>query len=306
MKVLQKSPADKVELTAEQIRLYAESGYLSVNAITTEAEILEIKTSIEKLFVEKRGENEGAYGELVAGAGKDEEENSPQIVNLVNYAPQLHQTTCFRNALHIAKQILGDKARFFLDLSIMKQAKTGVGTPWHQDAAFRDPRFEYKELGIWVPLQEATAEAGCLHFIPGSHKNAVLEHHPANDDPTSQALRCTAPFDEVASVACPLPVGGCSIHHPLTLHCAHANTSDVPRYAYIMVFGVSPKPASEPRVFPWLEQRAPTTQARKRKWMRRGGVLVTAWRRLRRADLTSWSSAAYWVRRSIQTFRKGA
>ena len=300
------STSDAVELTIDQIQFYADNGHLSLENITTPDEILEIRAMIERLFEERIGEKEGAYGELVAGAEQPKNANSPQILNPVNYAPRLHKTKCFRNALHIAKQLLGPDARFFLDISIMKQAKVGAGTPWHQDAAFRDPRFEYNELGIWVPLRDVSADSGCLQFISGSHKNPVLEHRSVNNDSASQALQCVGRFEPSAATACPLAMGGCTIHHPGTLHFAGPNLSDTPRFAYIMVFGTAPKPAKEFRTFPWLDHRETPEQARKRHWMRRGGMFITAWRRVRRGDLSSWESVVYWIKRSIRTVVRGA
>jgi len=295
-----------VKLTAEQIQFYADNGHLSVDGIAPPGEILEMRAVIQNLFKNHIGEKEGAYAELIAGTEQPEEANSPQILSVVNYAPRLHQTQCFRNALAIAKQLLGDDARFFLDLSIMKAARVGQATPWHQDAAFRDPRFDYNELAIWVPLQDVTAESGCLQFVSRSHKKPLLEHHSMNDDSSSQALECLGSFDKSAARSYPLSMGSCTIHHPGTLHCSSPNLSDKPRYAYIMVFSTVPKPAMEPKTFPWLENRETPAQVRKRQWMRRGGMFITVCRRLRRGDLSNWHSLVYWVKRSVRTITKGA
>jgi ectoine hydroxylase-related dioxygenase (phytanoyl-CoA dioxygenase family) len=297
---------DTVRLTPEQIHLFDIHGHLSIESITTVEEILEIKAIIEKLFEDRTGENEGAYSELIGGDSRSSEVNSPQILNLVNYAPSLHKTKCFLTALQIAKQLLGHDAHFFSDLSIFKAAKIGAGTPWHQDAAYRDPRFVYKDLTIWVPLQEVNAETGCMQFISGSHRKAVLEHSPANNDLASQALQCTAPIDESSAVVCPLPAGGCTIHHSALLHSSGPNVSDKPRLTYIMIFSITPQLAEKAQEFPWFSQRQTLAQIRKRRWMRRGGVLVTAWRRLRRGELSSWRSVIYWTKRCMRTVLKGA
>jgi ectoine hydroxylase-related dioxygenase (phytanoyl-CoA dioxygenase family) len=294
-----------VKLTVEQVRSYADNGHLSVDGIAPPEEILEMRAIIQNLFEDRIGEKEGAYAELIAGTEQPEEANSPQILSVVNYAPRLHQTQCFRSVLAIAKQLLGDDARFFLDLSIMKAARVGQATPWHQDAAFRDPRFDYNELAIWVPLQDVTAESGCLQFVSGSHNKPLLEHHSMNDDSSSQALECIGSFDKSAARAYPLSMGSCSIHHPGTLHCSSPNLSDKPRYAYIMVFSTVPKPAMVPKTFPWLENRETAAHVRKRQWMRHGGMFIAVWRRLRRGDLSSWHSLVYWVKRSVRTVAKG-
>jgi ectoine hydroxylase-related dioxygenase (phytanoyl-CoA dioxygenase family) len=277
------------ELSKDQIRLLNEQGYLSLSAITSADEVAEIRMALQELFDKKAGENEGANLDFVAGDDPEAPRTAPQILNPANYSPKLRKTACFKNALKIAKQALGDDARCFFDLTIMKLPHVGAATPWHQDVAFRDPRFEYSEMTVWVALQD----------VP------VLPHHSMNDDPTSHAYECIGKFDQSAAVACPLPTGACTIHLPGTLHSAGPNTSNTARLAYIMVFGVAPKPAKSPQDFPWLEQKQTPAQAKKKQWMRRGGVFITVWRRLRRGDLTNWQTAVYGLKRIGRILRRG-
>jgi hypothetical protein len=295
-----------LHLTTGQVQFFTDNGYLSLESLAVPEEIPGIWISLETLIRERAGENEGAYGELISQADEAAGPNSPQILNPVNYASKLHKTRCFQNALHIAKQLLGNEARFFLDVTILKTANSGVGTAWHQDAAYRDPRFEYHDIAIWLPLQSVKVESGCLQFIPGSHRNGLLKHGWVNNDPRSQALQCTAPFDEAGAVACPLPAGGCTIHHPLALHFAGPNLSNLPRFAYIMTFGITPIPAKQPCDFPWLVGRETPNQVRRRRWMRRGGLFITDWRRIRRREVMGWRSMVYWLKRFARTIRIGA
>lgn len=301
-------PAGRVNagglLDEMQVDSFRDNGFLRVESLTTPEEIAEIRAAFLPLFEKREGEKEGAFADQVAGAAANVM-SSPQLLNPVNYVPKLHQTKCFKNALAIARQILGPEARCFFDLSILKVPKIGAATPWHQDEAFRDPNFEYNELTVWVPLQEVTTENGCLQFVPGSHRIPVLQHRSANNDPTSQAVECTEAIDEASAVPCPLKPGGATLHHHRTLHRSSPNVSGAPRYTYIMTFGLTPVRVSEERTFPWLSQKETPIQQRKKQWMRRGGVIVTVWRRLRRGDLTNWRAAIYGLKRSIQIIRRG-
>jgi ectoine hydroxylase-related dioxygenase (phytanoyl-CoA dioxygenase family) len=292
-------------LAKDQIQFFNDNGYLRLDRLTTVEEAEEIRAALKELFDKRAGEKEGAFADLVAGAEHGDEMSSPQILNPVNYLPKLRKSQCFQNALHIAKQLLGDEARCFFDLTILKEPRVGAATPWHQDEAFRDPNFEYRELTVWVALQDIAVEGGCLQFIPKSHKRPVLNHHSANNDPTSQALEVAHEFDESSAVACELSTGGCSVHHHRTLHHAAPNVSEVPRFTYIMTFGVTPRAAKEHRVFPWLREKATPIQDRKRRWMRRGGLVITVWRRFRRGDLINWDAAFYGLKRSIKILRRG-
>ena len=291
-------------LIEAQEKSFRENGFLRLEALTTPEEIAEIRAALEPLFEKHAGEKEGAFADQVAGAAA-KVMSAPQILNPVNYVPKLHHTACFKNALAIARQILGPEARCFFDLSILKMPKIGAATPWHQDEAFRDPNFEYNELTVWVPLQEVTVENGCLQFVPGSHRIPVLQHRSANNDPTSQAIECTETIDESAAVACPLKIGGATLHHHRTLHRSAPNVSGVPRFTYIMTFGLTPVRVSEERAFPWLSQKETPIQEQKKRWMRRGGVVVTVWRRLKRGDLTNWRAVVYGMKRSLRILTKG-
>ena len=50
------------------------------------------------------------------------------------------------------------------------------GQPWHQDSyyfPFDPPR---TIVGLWLAVTRATLENGCLHVLPGSHREPVHEH----------------------------------------------------------------------------------------------------------------------------------
>jgi hypothetical protein len=291
-----------MQLTDEQLQAVKQQGFLCVPRITSDEEALTIRASLERLFQEKAGWGEGAYGEMANCEDADEGPNSPQILHPVNYAPHMHKTECFTNALGFAKQILGERAALFFDLTILKRAQSGEATPWHQDEAFRDPHFEYREVTIWVALRDVDESSGCLMFLPETHQGQVLDHQMMGKG-ESIALECIAPFDKTMAVKAELPLGGCTIHFPRTLHSSTPNISETPRIVYIMTFGTAPVPAKTAVSYPWRDNTITEMQVRKRKWMRHGGALSTAWRRVRRGDLKDWLS--YLGMRAIRTILRG-
>lgn len=292
-------------LTDEQVLAVNEQGFLCMPQLTSPEEALGIKASLERLFKQKAGWKEGAYGELSTNANDDGRPNSPQILLPVNYAPGLHKTECFHNAQRIAKQILGEKAEFILDLAIYKRAGDGEATPWHQDQAFRDPHFDYHEVTIWVALRDVDESSGCLMFLPNSHRRQVLDHRRTNRNGESIALECCAPFDESATVKAEIPLGGCTLHFPKTLHRSATNSSGAPRIVYIMTFGKAPTLARTVVAYPWQDNTVTEMQQRRRKWMRHGGAFITAWRRVRRRDLKDWNMLSYLGIRAIRTIMRG-
>jgi len=296
---------NETQLSGEQVQAVKQQGFLCVQRITSDEEALTIKVSLERLFTEKAGWDEGAYGELATNSDTDEEPNSPQILLPVNYAADLHKTECFANALRFAKQILGEQAAFVHDLAILKRAQSGEPTPWHQDHAFRDPKFEYQEVTIWVALRDVDETSGCLMFVPESHQGQILDHQPTSRNGESIALQCATPFDTRKAVKAEIPLGGCTIHFPGTLHCSTPNASGTPRIVYIMTFGTEPVPAKTAVSYPWRDNTSTEMQARRRKWMRHGGALITTWRRMRRGELTGWRKLSYLSIRAMRTIIRG-
>ena len=150
------------------------------------------------------------------------------------------------------------------EFAIMKPPEMGAEAPWHQDEAYWKPELEYDSIGIWVPLQEATLENGCMQFIPESHKAGVLPHHPIGHDPRIHGLEVDS-CDPSTAVACPLPAGGATIHHCRTLHYTGPNRSAAVRRAYVHTFAAPYKERAEARDFYWQEQRRTARDERRRQ-----------------------------------------
>ena len=52
------------------------------------------------------------------------------------------------------------------------------GQPWHQDSYYFPFDPARPIVGVWLAVTEATLENGCLHVLPGSHREPVHEHVP--------------------------------------------------------------------------------------------------------------------------------
>ena len=266
----------RVTLTEEQIEFFKEHGYLRLAQISPPSEVAILKEIYDGLFARKAGHKQGAFIDFTGADEDDKPQTSPQIIDPVRFAPQLRHTIFRANALAIAKQLLGSRAYGVFEHAILKPAGIGAPTPWHQDEAFRyDYAPGYRELSIWMPLQNVDTSNGCLEFIPGSHLGGVLPHSSPNNDPRVHALECIGDFAESKAVPCPLPAGGCTIHHCRTLHHAGPNQSTQPRRAYVLAFAlplkISPKLSPQ---FAWNLDKQTASERRKQEWRRRGGFVT--------------------------------
>jgi ectoine hydroxylase-related dioxygenase (phytanoyl-CoA dioxygenase family) len=245
-----------VHLIDSQVRFYHANGFLALEAITTPEEVAWMRGIYDRLFASRAGRDEGNQFDL---GGSDEEGKTavlPQILQPSKYAPELKEGLFRVNAMHVAKQLLGPETIPMGEHAIFKPARYGAETPWHQDEAYWGEQMQYNSFSMWIPLQEATLENGCMQFIPASHRSEVVPHHSIGHDVRVHGLEMDQLPEKNKAVACPIPAGGCTIHHNRTMHYAGANRSDIPRRALIIGFGIKPIPyTGTPRDFYWNKMK---------------------------------------------------
>src|SRR5437773_1990111 len=252
-----------VSLTPQHVEFYHANGFLALEAITTQEEVAWMREIYDRLFASRAGREEGNQFDL---GGSDEEGKTavlPQILQPSKYAPELKEGLFRVNALHVAQQLLGPEVAPMGEHAIFKPARIGAETPWHQDEAYWGDQMQYNSFSMWIPLQEATLENGCMQFIPASHKSEIVPHHSIGHDVRVHGLEMDRPPDASKATACPIPAGGCTIHHNRTMHYAGPNRSDIPRRALIIGFGMKPLPwEGPPRDFYWNKLKQTAREAR--------------------------------------------
>ncbi|KAM5299906.1 phytanoyl-CoA dioxygenase domain-containing protein 1 [Ctenodactylus gundi] len=114
---------------------------------------------------------------------------------------------------------------------IFKQPHIGGEVTPHQDATFLYTEPLGRLLGVWIALEDATLENGCLWFIPGSHKSGVPRRLVRV--PTGTNYLGSEP-DHENSLFVPVPVqrGALVLIHGQVVHKSERNFSDHTRQAY--------------------------------------------------------------------------
>jgi hypothetical protein len=252
-----------VQLAEEQVLFFHLNGFLAIESpVADEAELAWMRDVYDRIFAERSGRDTGDQFDL---AGSDEEGKTatlPQILNPAKYAPELAEGKYLGVVNHLVKQLFGPGAEASVAHAILKPAGVGAATPWHQDEAYWDPAFQYQNASIWMPLQDATVENGCLWFMPGSHEWPVVEHRPIGGNVKVHGLEMVDIGLVEGAVACPLPAGGITIHRNRTAHFAGPNTSNLPRRALILGTGLPNGPYPGTRAFPWNEMKQTAREAR--------------------------------------------
>jgi hypothetical protein len=253
-----------VALDARKRAEFRERGFVSIERITTDAELAWLGEVYDWLFAERVQAVRGGYFDLSRPYESEGEDRLPQILLPEALLPVLRRTAFWRNGRALAAALLGVEAAALLGWGhmIRKPARVGEALPWHQDEAYWDPAFDYTALGCWMPLDDATLESGCMSFIPGSHRGPVRVHRHVGDDPRVHAL-VTDDVDPGLAEAVPLPAGGALFHHCRTLHGSGPNTSPRVRRAYANEWQLPPLRRDAAPARPWIEEGKRAWEARK-------------------------------------------
>lgn len=291
-------------LTPQQVAQYHGDGFLVFDPGLTRGDIALLRGVLAGLHSRNVGYEEGALFDAMGPDDGGAPARFPQILHPRSFAPELNDTPFFQKARAIAEQLLGPDIRFKADISLMKPARIGEATPWHQDEAFQDPSMDYNEVSFWLALQPVDEANSCMAYVPGSHRGPVLPHGFPNNDARIHALECQEGFNPADAVLCPLPAGGCVIHNQRTVHGAPPNTSDHERLAYVLIFDTVPVPAKQPRSFPWRAQHRTARAERELAWRRQGGLLVHLWRQRTRIRVTNVRTLLFDMQRAFRAVRR--
>lgn len=97
---------------------------------------------------------------------------------------------------------------------------------WHQDITYWGMGETDDEVTAWVALSDVSVEAGCMRFIPGSHRGSIAAHEDTFDpDNLLSRGQSIAGVDEARAVPGPLRPGEMSLHHGRCFHASGANGS---------------------------------------------------------------------------------
>jgi phytanoyl-CoA hydroxylase len=148
--------------------------------------------------------------------------------------------------ISVVESLLGGECEMFQDMALFKPPGFGREKPWHQDHAYFNVPLGTKVVGVWIALDATFPENGCMHFMPGGHKEGPLPHWNRRDWQICDA----DVLGKTGQVATPLPTGGCLIFDGLTPHGTPTNKSNARRRAlqYHYVLKGTPRTTTEERI----------------------------------------------------------
>jgi ectoine hydroxylase-related dioxygenase (phytanoyl-CoA dioxygenase family) len=213
-------------ITDDQRKRFAEDGYFLLEEVFTPAEMERLAAVIEGY--QKRHEER-----LAAGGGTEGITRLGEITftdHLAENDPELRAFVTRPEFVAIATQLLGPDVDLYWNQSVFKQPEGKKEFPWHQDDGYT-PVTPSPYLTLWLALNDATPENGCISVRPGSHKQGLAPHKPS-----PIGLVCHDADDPDQGVLVPVRAGSMAVFQSLTMHKSGANTSQGPRKAYVIQY----------------------------------------------------------------------
>jgi phytanoyl-CoA hydroxylase len=116
---------------------------------------------------------------------------------------------------------------------LFKQPHIGAEVGWHQDATYLFTR-PVTVTGLWIALDDADRDNGCLMALPGAHRGPLRQRfHRVGDHLVTDTVDET-PWPASPPAALEAPRGSLVVLHGLLPHASAPNGSARPRHAYAL------------------------------------------------------------------------
>jgi len=214
------------------VEQFHQQGYLIVRNAFTPADC---QSALDGLLDLLAGKNPDFDGVIYENEARDQVEQLPptQRQDLVRkfwrfaeYDERLEKMTQHPPLLDVLARLIDDEPQLFQDMALFKPPRIGREKPWHQDFAYFNLPLGTTVVGVWIALDEATAENGCMQVIPGSHREGPVVHFQRRDWQI-----CDTDVSTNRIVAMPMQPGDCLLFHGMLHHGTPANRTDQRRRA---------------------------------------------------------------------------
>ena len=201
-----KSPS---KLKLAQIEHYNTHGYIAPLDVFSSQEITGIRNYFDNLLAR-----------VVAQGGNSYSISSAHL----KYGPVYDILTDSRIVDYVG-DLFGDDVVAWGSHFFCKMPKDGKSVAWHQDASYW-PLSPSMAATVWLAIDDADIENGCMKFVAGSHHFGHMTYRPSEStdhNVLSQSIDNAEQYGTV--VYDELKAGQVSIHSDLLLHGSESNDS---------------------------------------------------------------------------------
>ena len=244
-------------LSEEQLNEYWETGYLAFENALSPEEVEQAREDLRTLFLsyafnEDVAEFNPASKEKTNYSGASfKSKTSPCCIllepgfdpdsnNVEEVEQKVRKTAHFQDesvlfkslytshpkVMGTVKSVLGNALELYQSMALVKPANGGVEKPWHQDNAYFCVESLDQVVGVWIALDDASAENGCMHVLAKGHRLGPLKHHHTFD---CEILPDR--LDRTEALPIELKAGGMLLFHSNLPHQTPVNNSSERRRA---------------------------------------------------------------------------
>lgn len=222
------------QLTNTHITDYRENGFVAIPDFldageletwrrVTDQAVAERLASAEKLTNQAKDKDPSYYSRVFI-----------QCLRLADTNEEMRTLIYDERIGRMAATLAGvDGIRVWHDQALIKQPY-GNPTGWHLD----NPYWSFSSrdaISIWIALDDATLENGCMWYVPGSHKTATFENAGIGQN-IGELFDVYPAWKEIDTVPVPVKAGAAVFHSGLTAHGAGANMTRHQRRAMTCAF----------------------------------------------------------------------
>lgn len=155
-----------------------------------------------------------------------------------------------------AEKILNDEVYHYHSKMIMKDAKVGGAWTWHQDYGYwyQNGVLFPQLTSVFIAVDPATKENGCLQVIPYSQNLGRIEHVLTGDQAGADQSRVDEVLKRLPLEYVEMEPGDALFFHANLLHRSDQNRSENPRWSMICCYNAKKndpyKEAHHPRYTP--------------------------------------------------------
>ncbi len=140
-------------------------------------------------------------------------------------SPLMFKTLAHPAIVDVLTRVVSPNVKCMQSMLFVKAAGK-PGQAWHQDEDYIPTR-DRSLIGVWIALDDATVENGCLWILPGSHRHGILWEQTWHGDRRFDCAQqsCGFPYTDEEAVPVEVKRGSIVFFHGYTLHRSLPNRS---------------------------------------------------------------------------------
>jgi ectoine hydroxylase-related dioxygenase (phytanoyl-CoA dioxygenase family) len=222
-------------LGPHELEQYHDRGYVVRRKLLLPEQLHRLRDETEKLHDEMARRAPAEVHISWEDLPGDRPKKIRQLMHSEKVCPTLDAVSRSPQVLDVVEQLLGPDILLFHSKLLMKAARDGSFTPWHQDYGYW--RFETKEptqVNCQIAIDPSKEVNGALWVVPGSHHGGLKAHKDFKTD--SFSIGFEGGLDAFPGTLVEMDPGDGIFFGPLLIHCSGPNRADFDRRANTFAF----------------------------------------------------------------------